>query len=162
MSEERVWLILKGGYFYRPNRAGYTTRKAEAGRYTHLEALAEAAVEPWHMSAVHESVAPNDIGHSRAAHDVLAERERQIADEGWTHEHDDGHCDGEMALAAAAYAINTANDFDGPHPRLLFAEIWPWADCWWKPTNPRRDLVKAAALILAEIERLDRAEARKT
>lgn len=27
---------------------------------------------------------------------------------------------------------------------------------WWKPTNRRRDLVKAAALILAEIERLDR------
>lgn len=27
----------------------------------------------------------------------------------------------------------------------------------WKPTTSRRDLVKAAALILAEIERLDRA-----
>jgi hypothetical protein len=31
------------------------------------------------------------------------------------------------------------------------------ADEWWKPTNRRRDLVKAGALILAEIERLDRA-----
>ena len=31
--------------------------------------------------------------------------------------------------------------------------------CWrrWKPTDRRRDLVKAGALILAEIERLDRA-----
>ena len=28
---------------------------------------------------------------------------------------------------------------------------------WWKPTDCRRDLVKAGALILAEIERLDRA-----
>jgi len=34
---------------------------------------------------------------------------------------------------------------------------WPWAEKWWKPKNERRDLVKAAALILAEIERLDRA-----
>ena len=28
---------------------------------------------------------------------------------------------------------------------------------WFKPTTPRRDLVKAGALIIAEIERLDRA-----
>lgn len=37
---------------------------------------------------------------------------------------------------------------------------WPftwWLD-WWKPTTYRRDLVKAGALILAEIERLDRRE----
>lgn len=40
-------------------------------------------------------------------------------------------------------------------------EVWPWDESWWKPTNRRRDLVKAGALILAEIERLDRAEAPK-
>jgi hypothetical protein len=33
---------------------------------------------------------------------------------------------------------------------------WPWAPELWKPANARRDLVKAGALILAEIERLDR------
>lgn len=32
----------------------------------------------------------------------------------------------------------------------------PWDEKWWKPKNPRRDLVKAGALILAEIERIDR------
>jgi hypothetical protein len=31
---------------------------------------------------------------------------------------------------------------------------WDWS--WFKPTTPRRDLVKAGALIVAEIERLDR------
>jgi len=36
-------------------------------------------------------------------------------------------------------------------------DVWPWGGFTWKPTTPRRDLVKAAALILAEIERLDRA-----
>lgn len=46
------WLIRKGGYFYRPNCRGYTTRKEEAGRYTEAKAKAEASVEPWHMSAV--------------------------------------------------------------------------------------------------------------
>jgi len=33
---------------------------------------------------------------------------------------------------------------------------WPWNMVWWKPKNYRRDLVKAAALLVAEIERLDR------
>jgi hypothetical protein len=34
--------------------------------------------------------------------------------------------------------------------------FWPWAAEWYKPTDRRRDLVKAASLLLAEIERLDR------
>ncbi len=92
--------------------------------------------------------------------DVINERYRQIAVEGWTPEHDDQHVNGEMAAAASSYALNTVNDFDGPHPRTLADDAWPWADDWWKPDNPRRDLVKAAALILAEIERLDRAQAK--
>lgn len=32
----------------------------------------------------------------------------------------------------------------------------------WQPKNPRRDLVRAAALIIAEIERIDRAEAKES
>jgi hypothetical protein len=48
--------------------------------------------------------------------------------------------------------------------RSAVLEIWPssWGAHWLKDTAPRRDLVKAGALILAEIERLDRAEARQT
>lgn len=32
---------------------------------------------------------------------------------------------------------------------------WPFSDLDWKPTDVRRNLVKAAALLLAEIERID-------
>jgi hypothetical protein len=41
--------------------------------------------------------------------------------------------------------------------------LWPskWAEHWFKPKDPRRDLVRAAALCIAEIERLDRADAKK-
>jgi len=89
-----------------------------------------------------------------AARDVLAERQRQISAEGWTPEHDDEHEIGELARAAACYAAN-ATGF-----RLMNrANLWPWDRAWWKPTTPRRDLVKAGALILAEIERIDRAAA---
>jgi hypothetical protein len=54
-ADAREWLIRKGGYYYRPRFCGYTTSPAEAGRYTKEEAEKEAAVEPWHMKAVHEN-----------------------------------------------------------------------------------------------------------
>lgn len=95
--------------------------------------------------------------------EIAAERRRQIEGEGWTPEHDDQHASGEMAMAAAAYAYNagqgeTGRSWNvGRHP-----VVWPWSDEWWKPKDRRRDLVRAAALIVAEIERLDRAVERAT
>lgn len=87
-----------------------------------------------------------------AARDVLAERHRQISAEGWTPEHDDEHDMGSLASAAGCYAMYTlAYPTGDPHPN------WPWDKAWWKPSQDgRRNLVKAGALILAEIERLDR------
>ena len=90
-----------------------------------------------------------------AAIDVLAERRRQIEGEGWTREHDDKWTNGELAIAAACYAGATDMTID-----INPAALWPWGAYWWKPTTYRRDLVKAAALIVAEIERLDREQAR--
>lgn len=85
---------------------------------------------------------------TRAARDVLAERRRQIEAEGWTPAHDDAYKSLELNRAAACYISFGANPVPG---------IWPWPREWWKPTNYRRNLVKAAALVLAEIERIDRA-----
>lgn len=90
----------------------------------------------------------------RAARDVLAERARQVSAEGWTAEHDDEHDRGALAQAAISYIVSA----DG-HGNRAALEWWPWDRSWWKPTTKRRDLVKAGALILAEIERLDRHEA---
>ncbi|HGO9838641.1 hypothetical protein [Pseudomonas aeruginosa] len=84
--------------------------------------------------------------------DVQAERKRQITAEGWTPEHDDEHDGGELADAAACYALSAAG-----WSTYAARERWPWPLEWWKPSTARRDLVKACALGLAEIERLDRA-----
>lgn len=90
--------------------------------------------------------------YTPAINDVLSERERQQQVEGWTPEHDDHHAFGELALAAACYAVNGSSFREGASPPTW----WPWSAEWWKPKDARRDLVRAAALLIAEIERLDR------
>jgi hypothetical protein len=85
----------------------------------------------------------------RAAHDVLAERLRQVEAEGMTNDGDDRYRAAELPRAAASYILNGGND-EAPY-------IWPWAKSWWKPRDARANYVRAAALLLAEIERLDRA-----
>lgn len=104
----------------------------------------------------------------QAVGDVLAERERQKTAEGWTQEHDDEHDDGAMAAAAACYAMHSAIEegirsgkleryADSMRPFDKFVpDYWPWDKKWWKPKAARRNLVKSAALLIAEIERLDR------
>ncbi len=94
---------------------------------------------------------------SMAARDVLAERKRQVEAEGYTSERDDKHLHGELARAAAAYAVGggifRVNALQVP------AQVWPYH--WeFNPKDERSNLVKAGALIIAEIERLDRAAIR--
>lgn len=91
---------------------------------------------------------------SQALQDVAAERQRQISAEGWGIEHDDEHAPGQLSDAGGCYALNAFEDDkmrEGYEP-----DWWPWERHWYKPGTPRRDLVKAAALIIAEIEHLDR------
>ncbi|MCY1362972.1 hypothetical protein D9M69_497140 [compost metagenome] len=89
--------------------------------------------------------------HTPAARDVLAERRRQIEAEGMTTAGDDGYRAAELPRAAAAYILNGSND-EAPC-------IWPWAKAFWKPRDARKNYVRAGALILAEIERIDRVQA---
>lgn len=81
---------------------------------------------------------------TKALLDVTCERIRQTTDEGWSYEHDDQYTDEQLLDAAMCYIEGGAD------------LRWPWAEFHWKPTTKRRNLVKAAALIIAEIERIDR------
>ena len=88
-----------------------------------------------------------------AAVDVLKERVRQVEGEGFGVESDDGYTDYQLPRAAICYAIKAAGL--PSHRATLY---WPFPAPAFKPTERRANLVKAAALLLAEIERLDRAE----
>ena len=109
---------------------------------------------------------PTGVAFIDVIEEITAERRRQKMVEGWTLEHDDEHAQGEMARAAGVYALMTTDlgrEATYVHGRWidLLDQYRPWDRSWWKPTTPRRNLIKAAALIVAEIERLDRAEKRE-
>lgn len=89
---------------------------------------------------------------------IQEERTRQIIEEGWSSKHDDGHENGEMAIAASCYAMPHDERMMGK--RYAIPDQWPWDVEWWKPSpsDRIRELVKAGALIAAEIDRLQRAE----
>ena len=89
---------------------------------------------------------------SEGARLIAAERVRQVTAEGWTPEHDAAHGADILALAAVCYAMPE---------RVRGRDIlpaWPWEPRYWKPTpdDRVRELVKAGALIAAEIDRIVR------
>lgn len=97
---------------------------------------------------------------TKAASDVLAERQRQIEREGYDTSHDDAHNSGELSAAASAYAWAASCQVETDKPAEYSGTppaMWPWDSAAWNLKDERRNLVRAAALILAEIERLDRA-----
>jgi hypothetical protein len=102
---------------------------------------------------------------------IARERERQVSEEDWSEEHDDGHTSACLAVAGACYALQAASKAGTCNGRWLkeyhdiSERIWPFdkdpygLPAWWKPSaDPMRDLVKAGALIAAEIDRLQRAK----
>ncbi|WP_319568357.1 hypothetical protein [Cohaesibacter marisflavi] len=92
---------------------------------------------------------------------IVSERLRQIEAEGWTAAHDDEYDNFELVWAGITYAHHASIRNDRERDRTR-PSGWPWADSWWKPEDRRRDLVKAGALIAAEIDRLDRAAKKGT
>lgn len=96
---------------------------------------------------------------------IVRERQRQIAEERWSAEHDDRHTRSELALVACAYALPKSYNLDGlmVTPQRLYDLAW-WDQKWFKrsdkfdarPESMIPNLVKAGALIAAEIDRLER------
>jgi hypothetical protein len=90
---------------------------------------------------------------------IAEERQRQIEKEGWTAEHDAEHKEGELANAAAYYAMteDTIDFIDNEWGNDMHLHIWPFELKWLKrtPENRVRELQKAGALIAAEIDRLN-------
>jgi hypothetical protein len=89
---------------------------------------------------------------------IAAERARQVAVEGYTPEHDAEHAHGELARAGAVYALWAVKAGGvNPHDPMKY---WP-RDWRFKGGEALDHLVKAGALIAAEIDRIVAEEARR-
>lgn len=91
---------------------------------------------------------------------IGVERSRQMDVENWTQEHDDMHRCAELSAAACTYGLHAMRQIAAGDKVLSITNgLWPWSLSWWKPSDdPIRNLVKAGALIAAEIDRLQRAK----
>lgn len=87
---------------------------------------------------------------------IEAERIRQIAQEGYSPEHDRQHTEGELADAAATYALTPAGGEYVAKKTNGLPGTWPFSADAYKPTpkDRIRQLAKAGAFIAAEIDRL--------
>lgn len=94
------------------------------------------------------------MNNSRAIKDIVRERVRQARQEGYTAAHDNAHQMGILAQAGACYAASASGFASAGYGEPPY---WPFDLEHFKPHTVRRDLIRAAALIVAEIERLDRA-----
>ena len=131
--------------------SAHTTHTANRVSFDVPEEVVVAAMHAQDAVVILNRHHPQGHLYRQAASDVLAERQRQIDEEGYTPEHDDGHKLGQLAHAAACYA--TAGQ------RWPRSSVLSWDPKGYNPSKDRRqNLAKAGALILAEIERLDRAE----
>lgn len=94
-----------------------------------------------------------------AADEIIDERFRQTSEENHSLADDDAYTQAELSRAAASFALLAgASVATLPHDvRKSAAEVWPFApEQLREKRSPRRMLVIAGALILAEIERLER------
>lgn len=97
---------------------------------------------------------------SNAINDVILERRHQVEDLRYNTAHDDQHDQKEIARAAGGYVHHYIYRTGVPgsvYQADPMPPTWPWDEIYWNPQTPREDLVRAAALIIAEIERIDRA-----
>ena len=139
---EEEWKVLG-------EHAAFIAREESAGRANGWQLAT--------LAAYRELKQRRDAGYG--AERAVAERIRQKSVEGWTPEHDAQHGQGELAMAAACYALNKMPMYtDGWRADTL--EWWPWHPDWdkRKKHDRERSLEIAAALIMAELDRIQAAK----
>jgi hypothetical protein len=98
---------------------------------------------------------------------ITEERRRQVKEKGYDDKRDDSQDTGELIQAAQCYldhvslnskVMDISDSYNNNlklYRNVNRPENWPpeWTPESWNPDSPIRDLVKAAALIAAEIDR---------
>lgn len=147
-SPPPAWLVRRRGW----NARLLPTRPFSRATPAELEALAARDIQ---VLALYPCVPSS----SPSADAVLAERQRQIKLKGYEPERDLRYTNAELARAATSYALQAlpfcalgVNDAESALELAL--SVWPWPSVPAKQETRLRALEKAAALLIAEHERL--------
>jgi len=139
LSQEELLLMAKGDSEWAEERIRLGKNMRSDGQIAQAEALAAPRIEA-------------DDRRESGAGMIAAERSRQVNDEGYAPEGDDGYTQGELTRAAMAYAdaarkyVLGGSDF---HIQRSW-DYWPWDVELFKPrVDPIPNLVRAGALIAA-------------
>lgn len=110
-------------------------------------------VGPWEPPELADSPSELDGATvSVGASLIYSERQRQVDQKSYNADHDDAYNDSEeLVRAALCYLASRGDGIEGAAPAG-----WPWDGHNWKPGALIDDLVKAGALIAAEIDRRSR------
>lgn len=134
------------------NRGGLTLRttiqckECNVGRYHYISKVNEYDVELLPIGFV------PSLPFVNGADLIMAERKRQIRQEGWTFNHDAQWTDEQLVWAALSYLLHKEGD------KNSLPSTWPWGQEFWKPKDRLSNLIRAGALIAAEIDRIKKAE----
>lgn len=126
------------------------THEGKPNIETIMQAFDEMVMQVDELTTHNNLFAGRNMTHGEVS--VLTERARQVAVEGYTAAKDDGYTGSELVKAAACYLLESDSYPNAGQP----PELWPWPAVAWKPKNYRHDLVRALALGLAELDRIDR------
>lgn len=160
----RVHAVVACDRIHIPTLEGLMT--AEIGDYIIRGVKGEYyPVKPDIFAQTYESASEGGTAFlSEGARRIILERHRQVNEERCDAEHDKQHSDGELVMAAIAYAAapntvfarRTDLEDDETNQVFVFEGIWPWGDEHDKRAKhgPIRRLEIAGALIAAEIDRL--------
>jgi hypothetical protein len=104
---------------------------------------------------------PDPIGTDKVLDDVKKKRQRQVVVHGRGRRADDAYVDGELARAAIPFIQSAYQEECGHLTAEELLVFWPMQQPP-KLAQPRRELlINAAALLVAEVERLDRIDSDK-
>lgn len=161
-----------GPLFYKTERLPDGSLIAKFVEYSTRPFPEELATEhlPLHDNNCDQAWEITDLAIRVAGEDgpwlIARERQRQINKEGFDDAGDDDFIEGELVAAGRSYALYAemqAIRKVSPVPDDFFPKTWPWMRRWWKPSpDPVTNLVKAGALIAAEIDRHLRARKKQT
>lgn len=104
------------------------------------------------------STFPRDEILQQVLNKVIHERIRQIESEGYNKEVDDLGDPGRLAAAAACYSIHSSYTLNTGDSLAGVPDWWPFAREHWKPKDVESNLIRSAALIFAELERIYRSK----